>query len=68
MTHKNVESVELRLRLHHDTPQAILVSDDGDLLRAFWLAKSMIQIQETTNKYELIVTLPRWKAEAEGLV
>lgn len=60
-------SIDLTLRLHHETPQAILVSDDGEEKHAVWLPKSQIEWQETKPGYVEAV-VPEWLAADKRLI
>lgn len=57
------------MKLHHETPKAILVSDDGDPDHAKWLPKSEVEFEEVRNKVGYVeVTMPTWLAIEKGLV
>lgn len=58
---------DLTLRLHHETPQAILVSDDGVEKNAVWLPKSQIEYEEKRGGI-VVVTAPEWLPTDKGLV
>lgn len=59
--------VDLTMQLHHETPKAILVSDDGDRDKAVWLPKSHAEF-EMKQKGVVIVTLPEWMAIEKKLL
>lgn len=60
------------LHLHHETPDAILVSDDGDREQAVWLPKSKIEFEPKPGRAKgssvVEVTLPEWLAQEKGLI
>lgn len=58
---------DLTLQLHHQTPDAILVSDDGDRDKAKWLPKSQIEYTEK-EKGIVEVTMPEWLAVDKGFL
>ncbi|WP_407528403.1 hypothetical protein [Methylobacterium oryzisoli] len=60
--------VDLTVRLHHETPMAVLVSLDGDRDEAVWLPKSAIEIEADAGKATHTVTLPEPLAIDKGLV
>ncbi|WP_291208920.1 hypothetical protein [Hyphomonas sp.] len=54
----------------HETPAAVLVTDDGT--REVWLPKSKIEIEHTGNydhrrREVLVVSVPEWLAKDKGL-
>lgn len=59
--------IDLTMQLHHETPKALLVSDDGDKDKAVWLPLSQIEIERKSDGI-VIVTLPEWLATDKGLV
>lgn len=58
--------IDIKVKLHHETAKAILVSDDGDLQRAVWIAKSQCEIEAKGAYHEL--TLPEWLAKEKGFI
>jgi hypothetical protein len=60
--------VELEMQLHAETPQAILVSEDGDEDNAVWLPKSQIESEDNWIPGEVVVfSCPQWLAQKRGL-
>lgn len=59
--------IDVTMQLHHETPKAVLVSDDGDKERAVWLPLSQCEIERKSNGI-VIVTMPEWLATEKGLV
>lgn len=67
MSNGRSDLVDLTMQLHHETDKAILVSDDGDVDRAVWLAKSVVEFEH--KKGNLVeVTLPEWLAMEKRLI
>lgn len=62
--------IDLEMRLHVETANAILASDDGDRDKAVWLPKSQIEFEAKLVKGEhyATVTMPEWLATEKGLV
>jgi len=63
--------VDVTVFLHHETSQAILVSDSGNKETAVWLPKSMVEYEPATaiGKSDVyVVSLPEWKAKDAGLI
>ena len=44
---------DLTMTLHRETDKAVLVSDDGDIRRAVWIAKSQIEVRESAGRLSL---------------
>jgi hypothetical protein len=61
------ELCDVTMQLHHETPGAVLVSDDGDRDNAKWLPRSQIEIEEKGDGV-VVITLPVWLAKQEGLI
>lgn len=59
--------LDMEMRLHHETAQAVLVSDDGEEKNAVWLPLSQIELERLKNA-RVIVTLPEWLALDKGLI
>lgn len=59
--------LDITVQLHHETPKAILVSDDGDKDKAVWLPFSQCEVERKSGGI-VIVTLPEWLATDKGLV
>jgi hypothetical protein len=59
--------VELELCLHHQTPSALLVSDDGEDERAVWVPKSLVTWEPTTGD-AIQAKMPEWLARDRGLI
>ncbi len=57
---------DLALHLHHETPDAWLLSDTGLRPDAKWLPKS--QAERGSGRYETIWTMPEWIATDRGWV
>lgn len=57
---------DLELWLHHETPAAVLVSNDGERAKAVWLPKSAIEIDERKGG-TIVVALPENLAIEKGL-
>lgn len=53
---------------HHRTPQAVLVSEDGDEDTAVWLPLSQIEIGEPGEDGAVEVTAPEWLLMDKGLL
>jgi len=62
------ELADVTVQLHHETPRAILVSDDGDSEKAVWLPLSQIEFEKTSKPSIITVTLPVWLAKERGLI
>jgi len=61
------ELTDLTMHLHHETPLAILVSDDGERKNAVWLPKSQCEfVRGKGNTVE--VTLPVDLAKEKELI
>lgn len=58
---------DLTMTLHRETDKAVLVSDDGDIRRAVWVAKSQIEIERKRGAI-VVVTAPEWLATEKGLL
>lgn len=54
--------IDCAVQLHHETPKAWLVSDDGDRKRAVWIPKSQAEFAEG------VITMPEWLAKDKGLI
>lgn len=54
--------IDCAVQLHHETPKAWLVSDDGDKARAVWIPKSQAEFADG------VVTMPEWLAKEKGLI
>lgn len=61
------ELTDVTMHLHHQTANAILVSDDGDKEKAIWLPKSQVEFTEPKNNITE-VTMPTWIAKEKGLI
>ena len=59
--------IDLTLQRHHETPKAILVSDDGDKDKAVWLPLSQVEVVEKGQGI-VEVTVPEWLAKDKGLI
>lgn len=55
------------LHRHHETPLAILVSDDGEESNAVWLPRSKIELVREIDDETVEVEVPDWLAEERGL-
>lgn len=64
------ELVDLTLTFHHETAQAVLVSDDGDRENAIWLPKSQIEMDNDHPREgdSVEVTVPVWLAKEKELI
>lgn len=60
--------VDVSVQLHHETPKAILVSNNGEPDEAIWLPKSQIEFSPPTKSGCIEVTLPEWLAHKHGLI
>lgn len=58
--------VDLKLRLHHRTDKAVLVSDTDEKDDAIWLPLSQVEVEEQ-GAYATI-TMPEWLAIDKGFV
>jgi hypothetical protein len=59
--------IDVMLHLHHETPKAYLLSDDGEEKNAKWLAKSQCEATKLPNSKDTYeVTLPEWIAKQNG--
>ena len=64
-----VETVELDVYIHAQTPRAINVTLDRENSKGVWLPRSLIEIEFNPRKRDLaVITLPVWLAEREELV
>ena len=61
------ELFQTELHLHFTTDKAILVSENGERSKAFWLPLSMIDFTKTDGGKGVIVTLPEWLAAKHKL-
>lgn len=59
--------IDVTLQLHHETPKAILVSEDGDKAKAVWLPLSQVEVEPKGNGI-VEVTMPNWLAMEKGLI
>ena len=59
--------IDLTMQLHAETGKAVLVSDDGDKVRAIWLPLSQVEIERKASGI-VVVTMPEWLAIQRGLV
>lgn len=60
-------TVELELCLHHQTPSALLVSDDGEEKRAVWVPKSLVTWEPTSGD-GIMAKMPEWIARDRGFI
>jgi hypothetical protein len=63
--------IDLTMFLHHETPRAILVSDDGIRDNAVWIPKSRCETVPEKNGVDrslVIVTLAESLALEKGLI
>lgn len=73
--------VDVTLALHHETPKAWLLSDDGNEKRSFWIPKSMCEVAKSgrqqggyrrnglcCNLDIVFVTLRQSLAKEKGLI
>lgn len=68
MPAKGSEIVDIDVTLKHETEKAWLVySTCGQTPHEEWISKSVAEL-ERGNGASVTVTLPRWMAEAKGLV
>ena len=58
---------DVTLVLHHETAQALLVSETGDKRKAVWLPKSQIEF-EKRPKATVEVIAPEWLLIDKGLL
>lgn len=58
---------DVTLVLHHETAQALLVSEAGDKRKAVWLPKSQITFDKKP-KATVAVTAPEWLLTDKGLL
>ncbi|HEY3694081.1 hypothetical protein [Phenylobacterium sp.] len=63
---ERVNLIDIALHLHHQTGKAWLLSDDGDVKSAKWLAFSMGQRGE--GRDDGVWTMAVWKAKELGWV
>lgn len=72
---------DLDMVLHHQTKDAVLVSDTGEEARAVWLPKSQIEFARLDKNSGAVkkdgqrtvlpvvtVTMPEWLAKEKGLI
>lgn len=59
--------VDVSVVLHHETPKAVLVSDDGNRDRGVWLPLSQVEVEHKKGGV-VEVTMPEWLAIEKGLV
>lgn len=59
--------IDLTMQMHHQTADAVLVSDDGNSKKAVWLPKSQVEIEIVRGDI-VEVTMPEWLAEEKGLI
>ena len=62
------ETIDITVHVHHSTPRAILVSEDGEQDGAVWLPLSQIEGYNDETGQEVIIELPEWLARAKGLL
>lgn len=62
---KNHDLVDLKLKLHHQTVKAVLLSETGRAEDAKWVPLSQIEM-EPDGKGFVDVTMPEWLAEKIG--
>lgn len=58
---------DITMQLHHQTPEAFLVSETGDAKKAVWLPKSQVEVEVIRGDI-VEVTMPEWLAEEKGLI
>lgn len=60
---------EVKMRIHGKSQKALLLSDTGEEKDARWLPLSQIETESIRgDATHLLVTMPTWLAEREGLV
>lgn len=62
------DTIDLVLQLHAETDKAWRVSDDGNIAKAKWLAKSQVQQGERKGPAMYEYTVPEWIAVQNGWV
>lgn len=62
----DVETVEIEVMMHHETDDAVLVSDDGERKNAKWLPKAAIKIRKAKNAASYFITISEKLAIAKG--
>jgi hypothetical protein len=67
MTSQSTRLFSVSVHLHHETPSAILVSDDGLRDHAVWLPKSLIEFEPSHHNI-IEVTAPEWVLVDKKLV
>lgn len=69
---ENDKLLDLDLYIHVTTPKAVLVSDDGNKLKAEWLPLSQCEITPKHGAHHqpntAIITLPTWLAREKGFI
>ncbi|MCL4743776.1 MAG: hypothetical protein KJZ83_00025 [Burkholderiaceae bacterium] len=61
--------VDLEVRLHHETANAVLVSLDGEEKNAVWIPRSWCEIERhPDNRLVWMLSLPEHRATEKGLV
>ena len=61
------EGIEIDMHLHAETDLAVRVSDDGEDKHAVWVPRSQVEIEPKKGS-RVVVKMPVWLAEREGLV
>lgn len=65
----NNEKVDVFMKIHVETPTAVLVSECGDKSKAVWLPKSQVTISRSKDKDdEGTITIPEWLAEEKEII
>jgi hypothetical protein len=66
----NEERVSVDLHIHHETEDAILVSEyeDADIDERSWLPKSQVTFTRAKGKEYFVVDMPVWLAYKKGFI
>lgn len=59
-------TLDVTVKVHHETDAAYLVSETGERPDAVWVPKSQIRAERRISFDTLELTLPQWLAEKVG--
>lgn len=60
--------VDVEVKIHWETEEALLVSPDGEKVNAKWIAKSLIKEIDEGEKAYAVITIPYYLAEDKELI
>ena len=60
--------IDVSVQLHHETPKAWLVSDDGVADHGVWIPKTQAEMEPSKTSGVYTLTLPEWLATDKRLI